>query len=76
MERLNLNVPSDLRRELRAMARRRKRREGELARELLARALKQTADEEFFARFIEAENRPEYRKRVAQILADCEALRG
>ena len=66
MERLNLNVPSALRAEIRRMARRRKRRESEMARELLASAVEDAKREEFH-RSVDASMTPELRRRMVDI---------
>ncbi len=50
MERINLNVPSDLRASLRQLARQRRRNESALARELLAKAIEDAQREEFYRR--------------------------
>lgn len=54
MERINLNVPADVRARLRALASERGRSESELARELLVAALAQVEREAVIARIRDA----------------------
>jgi len=75
MERINLNVPADVRRRLRALAARQGRTEAEVARALLASALDQARRDEFFKRVAEAHT-PELQKRDLEILRAFEKLDG
>lgn len=75
MERLNLNVTRETRDSLRRLARRRSRKEAELARELLARALKEAEREEFF-REMEQNMTGEARRRLNALAVSLEKLRG
>jgi hypothetical protein len=75
MERINLNVPPDLRRRLRALAARQGRTEAEVARALLASALDQARRDDFYRRVAEAQT-PKLRKRELQILRAFEKLDG
>jgi plasmid stability protein len=75
MERINLNVPADVRRRLRALAARQGRTEAEVARSLLAAALDQARRDEFFQRVAETYT-PQRRKRDLEILRAFEKLDG
>jgi len=75
MERLNLNIPSEARARLRRLASRAKRREAEMARELLLGALEEAEREELY-RAAKASQTPELRKRLREISAGIEGLRG
>jgi hypothetical protein len=75
MERLNLNIPSEARASLRRLASHAKRREAEMARELLLRAIAEAEREELY-RAAKAAQTPELRKRLREISAGMEELRG
>jgi hypothetical protein len=75
MERLNLNIPEDARKTLQRLARSSKRREAELARELLLRAIRQAEKEEFIKR-LEATMTPAARQRHLELAEALERLRG
>lgn len=75
MERINLNVPTDVRAQLRKMAAEAGRTEAEVARALLMGALEQARREEFYRRVAEAQN-PKLRARDLQILRAFERLDG
>jgi hypothetical protein len=75
MERINLNVPADVRRRLRALAARQGRNEAEVARSLLVAALDQARRDEFYRRVAEAQT-PKLRKRTLEILRAFEKLDG
>jgi len=66
MERLNLNVPAETRAELKAMAKLRGKREAELARELLTRALEQEKRALFFEA-VRSTITEEYQERLREI---------
>ena len=75
MERLNLNSPEDAKKALQRLARSANRREAELARELLLRAIRQAEKEEFIRR-LEASMTPQARQRHLEIAEALERLRG
>lgn len=75
MERINLNVPSDVRRELQRLAGRAGRTEAEMARTLLVGALEAARREEFFRQVVEAQT-PEITARDLLILKAFERLDG
>ena len=75
MERINLNVPAEVRRRLRALAVRQGRTEAEVARSLLAAALDRARRDEFYQRVAEAYN-PQRRKRDLEILRAFDKLDG
>ena len=75
MERINLNVPSDIRRQLRKMAARAGRTEAEIARTLLMGALERTRREEFYRRVAEAQT-SDLASRDLEILRALEKLGG
>src|SRR5687767_1682011 len=66
MERINLNVPSDVRRRLRAIAKRLDRSEAETARDLLIHALELAERNDFYERVASAMT-PEMRERMLEI---------
>ena len=66
LERINLNVPPEMRRRLRAVAKRLKKSESEVARDLLVEGLRRREKEEFYARVSE-QMTPELRARLLQI---------
>lgn len=75
MERINLNVPADVRRQLREMANRSSRTEAEVARALLVGALERARREEFYRRVAEAQT-DRIRARDLEILRAFEGLGG
>jgi hypothetical protein len=75
MERLNLNVPSDTRAALKRLAAAAKRKEAELARELLVDAVAEAERDEFF-QAMERGMTPVARKRLAAIAGALEKLSG
>jgi len=75
LQRINLNVPSDVRKQLRALAARAGRTEGEMARTLLIHALEGARREDFFRRVLEAQT-PALRARDLEILGALERLDG
>ena len=75
MERLNLNVPPDVRKRLRSVAQHLGRTESEVARQLLTEALDLAEREEFYRRMAKAYT-PVVRDRELAILAAFERLRG
>jgi hypothetical protein len=75
MERVNLNVPREVRRQLRDAARRRGLTESETARELLARSLAQEEREEVYRQFAAAMT-PEYRRYLIKVARKWQRVRG
>jgi len=75
MERINLNVPSDVRQRLREMASQSGRTESEMARALLVGAVEGARREAFYQRVAEAYT-PELRARDLDILRAFEKLDG
>ena len=75
MERLNLNVPAAARVALRRIARRDGRREAEVARDLLLRAIDEEERERFFVE-LEAAATPALRERLTRLAAAVERVRG
>ena len=75
MERINLNVPSDVRQRLRKMASQSGRTESEMARTLLVAALEAAWREEFYRQVADAYT-PEFRARDLLILRAFERLDG
>jgi plasmid stability protein len=75
MERINLNVPRDVRKRLRAMATRSGRTEAEVARTLLVGALTRAEREEIYRRFAKCYT-PEMRARDLARLRAFERLDG
>ncbi|HZO13791.1 MAG TPA: hypothetical protein VFB62_11055 [Polyangiaceae bacterium] len=75
LERINLNVPPEARRRLRAVAKRLKRTESEVARELLLMGLRQAERDAFYERVTE-EMTPELRRRMIEIAEAFEHLDG
>ena len=76
MERLNLNVPTEARAALRRLAQRAKRREAEVARDLLLDAIEREEREAFFRQVGEAMQNPALRKRLKTVSTALEKLRG
>ena len=75
MERINLNVPTDVRKRLKGVAKRARRTEAEVARRLLVEALEREEREEFYRRVAETMT-PAIRARKLEILAAFERLGG
>ncbi|OFV89650.1 MAG: hypothetical protein A3G76_11750 [Acidobacteria bacterium RIFCSPLOWO2_12_FULL_65_11] len=75
MERINLNVPKDVRRELRKVAAEAGRSEAEMARVLLIGALERMRREEFYRRVAEGYT-PELRARDLAFIRAFESLDG
>jgi hypothetical protein len=75
MERINLNVPSDVRERLRQLAARSGRTEAEVARTLLMGALEQARREEFYRQVAHAQS-PALRERDLRILRAFERIDG
>jgi predicted DNA-binding protein len=75
LERINLNVPKETRRRLRAVAKRLKRTESEVARHLLARALDQLDKDEFY-RAVAENITPEMRRRMIEVAEALEHVDG
>jgi hypothetical protein len=75
LERINLNVPADVRKRLRAMARSRRKTESETARELLIAAL-ELAEREAVYRSVEEAMTPELRKHLLKFHDALEKLYG
>jgi len=75
MERINLNVPGDVRKRLKQVAKRAGRTEAEVARRLLIDSLEREEREEFYRRVAETMT-PAIRARQLEILAAFERLDG
>lgn len=75
LERINLNVPAETRRRLRAVAKRLKKTESEVARDLLIDALQRREKEEVYRRVSE-QMTPELRARLLAIAEAFEQLDG
>jgi predicted DNA-binding protein len=75
MERINLNVPKDVRKRLQGAAKRAGRTEAEVARSLLVQALEREEREEFYRRVAETMT-PAIRARNLEILAAFERSSG
>ena len=75
LERINLNVTPEMRRQLRAVAKRLRKSEAEVARDLLADALERTRRHHFHARVAE-QMTPELRARMVAIAEALESLDG
>ena len=73
LERINLNVPAEMRRRLRAVAKRLKKTESEVARDLLVEGLRRREKEEFYRRVSE-QMTPELRARLLEIAAAFESV--
>lgn len=74
-ERINLNVPTEARRRLRAVAKRLGRTETELARELFLDGLTRAERSSFYDR-VAAEMTPAIRKRMIEIAEALERING
>lgn len=66
LERINLNVPGETRRRLRLVAKRLKKTESEVARDLLHEALQRRERDEFYAR-VSTQMTPRLRTRLLEI---------
>jgi predicted DNA-binding protein len=75
LERINLNVPAEIRRRLKAVAKRVRRTESEVARDLLVEALQRKEREELYERVAE-QMTPELRERLLAIADAFEKLDG
>jgi predicted DNA-binding protein len=75
LERINLNVPSDARQRLKAVAKRLGRTETEVARELLLDGLQRAERKQFYQR-VAAEMTPEIRARMVQVAEALERING
>ena len=75
MERINLNVPKDVRKELQRLATKSGRTEAEMARTLLMSALEEARRHEFY-RAVASAQTPELRARDLTILKAFEGLDG
>ena len=67
MERINLNVPKDARARLRGYAKRHRKSETAVARDLLLVALEEAEREEFYEKAAETMKRPGVRERLLEI---------
>jgi hypothetical protein len=76
MERLNLNVPADVRQVLKQLAADEGKREAEVARELLVDAVKRAARARFLRDCEDAMRDPALRKRLREITTAMEKMRG
>ncbi len=75
MERLNLNVPAEIRQKIGKIAKRRQLKEAEVARELLIEAVERDEREEFYRQMDDAQT-PELRQRLLAITHAMEKLGG
>jgi hypothetical protein len=75
MERLNLNVPAEIKERLGRIADRRHLKEAEAARELLVEAVERDEREEFYRQMAAAQT-PELRERLRAITHAMEKLGG
>jgi predicted DNA-binding protein len=75
LERINLNVPSEARRRLRAVAKEVGRTESEVARELLLEALARSERDRLYQRIAE-EMTPAIRRRMIEIAEALERING
>lgn len=75
LERINLNVPSDARRRLRAVAKRIGRTESEVARELFLDGLGRAERDQFYEK-VASEMTPEIRGRMIEIAEALERING
>lgn len=75
MERINLNIPGEARRELKRAAKRMGRTESEVARMLVLDGLERLSRDEFYEKVAAAQT-PELVKRELEILAALERLDG
>jgi len=75
LERINLNVPSDARKRLKAVAKQVGRTEAEVARELLLEGLDRVERDRFYARVAE-EMTPAIRQRMIAVAEALEKING
>jgi hypothetical protein len=75
LERINLNVPSDARKRLKAVAKRLGRTETEVARELFLEGLGRAERDQFYER-VAREMTPEIRQRMIRIAEALEHING
>jgi predicted DNA-binding protein len=75
LERINLNVPPETRRRLRAVAKRLKKTESEVVRDLLAQALDRAEKDEFY-REVARTMTPEMRRRMIEVAEALERIDG
>jgi predicted DNA-binding protein len=75
LDRINVNVPPEARKRLKAVAKRLGRTEGELARELLLEALRQAERAEIYEQ-IANEMTPEIRNRMIEVAEALEKIDG
>ena len=75
LERINLNVPSDARKRLRAVAKRIGKTESEVARELFLDALGRAERSDFYER-VASEMTPEIRERMIEVAEALERING
>ncbi len=75
LDRINVNVPAEARKRLKAVAKRLGRTEGELARELLLEALRQAERAEIYEQ-IANEMTPEIRNRMIEVAEALEKIDG
>jgi uncharacterized Zn finger protein len=75
LARINLNVPSEMRRRLQAVAKRLKKTESEVARDLLVEGLARREKEAFYER-VSQQMTPELRARLLEIAKSFERLDG
>lgn len=75
LERININVPSEMRRRLRNVAKHLKKTESEVARDLLMEGLRRREKEAFYRRVSE-QMTPELRARLLDVASAFERLDG
>ena len=75
LERININVPAEMRRRLRNVAKRLKKTESEVARDLLMEGLRRKEKEAFYRRVSE-QMTPELRLRLLDVATAFERLDG
>lgn len=75
MERINLNVPGDARKRLKAVAKRLGRTETEVARELFLDGLVRAERDQFYQR-VASEMTPEIRERMLHVAEALERING
>ena len=75
LERINLNVPAELRRRLRMVAKRLKKSESEVVRELLLDGLRRKEKEAFYQR-VSGQMTPQLRERLLKVAEAFERIDG
>ena len=75
LERINLNVPSEARKRLKAVAKRLGKTESEVARQLLLDGIQRAERDEFYHR-VAYEMTPEVRQRLVKIAEALERING